>query len=90
MKIPLEIAKELVFGDARENYKIVEETNWEHDSPKTEGKSVYFEFENKFYVITNSRSGSPFTDWYYDSDDWYGEQEVDEVKRVEKTILVWE
>ena len=89
MKISLQDAKELVFGDAPEGYLIIEESKWVHSHPKLEEMTVIFQFGNRYYEISNTRSGSPFSDWWYESNDWKGEQEVTEVKKVEKLTYEW-
>lgn len=69
-------------------FEIIEEGEWRQDH-KCQFKDWIFEHEGKFYQLTESRSGSPFTDWYYDSDDWPKEVEVPEVKPVEVITTQW-
>ncbi len=41
-------------------------------------------------MLANSRSGSEFTDWYYESDDWKNQIDMQEVRKIEKVITDWE
>ncbi len=69
--------------------EFVEETPWEDDG-KYSSQEVIFKFEDKFYKVINSRSGSYFTGYNYDYDYWKEEIECPEVKKVAKTVYVWE
>ena len=66
---------------------IVEEGDWIQDG-KYQYKTTVFQKDDKFYSLTVSRSGSPFTDWYYEWEDT-DEFECYEVEKVEITKYVW-
>ncbi|MGN7387762.1 hypothetical protein [Sporosarcina sp. SAFN-015] len=63
----------------------VEEGDFEQDG-KMQSAELIFTDGTKFYRGTVMRSGSPFTDWYYDEDTDFG---VDEVVKKEVTITRW-
>lgn len=59
-------------------FTAVEEGDWVQDY-KYQHRETIFKFQDKFYSLNESRSGSPFTDWNYDSEYWPEELEVPEV-----------
>lgn len=68
-----------------------EEGDWDVDNKYQHMTNIYFqEATGKYFEMTVSRSGSPFTDWYYSFED-YG-ADLNEVKLVEKVTVVksWE
>ena len=68
-----------------------EEGDWDVDNKYQFITNIYFqESTGKYFSVTISRSGSPFTDWYYSFED-SGDKLV-EVKLVEKVTVVksWE
>lgn len=68
-----------------------EEGDWSVDNKYQHMTNIYFqESTGKYFELTVSRSGSPFTDWYYSFED-QGE-DLNEVKLVERTTVVksWE
>lgn len=69
-------------------FEVVEEGDWAQDH-KYQLKDWIFKYEGKFYQLTESRSGSPFTDWYYDRDDWGSYIEVDQVEPKEVITTQW-
>lgn len=67
--------------DFLENYREIEESEWTQDY-KYQSNEVVFELtltngEKRYVEMHMSRSGSPFTDWYYSVD---GVNEVDKFK----------
>ena len=67
---------------------IQEEGDWEVDYKYQHITNIYFqEGTGKYFEMTMSRSGSPFTDWDYNYADT-----LNEVKLVEKVTVVksWE
>lgn len=46
------------------SYECIEETDWEVDY-KYQYHDVTIKIDNKYYSFSESRSGSPFTDWDY-------------------------
>lgn len=92
MKITVEQLEDLTFEGGLDledgtGLSVVEEGEWEQDS-KMQSKEVIFTDGSKYYRGYIGRSGSPFTDWTYDSE-IYGEDELaDIVEVVEKEITV--
>lgn len=67
-----------------------EEGDWDVDSKYQFMTNIYFqESTGKYFSVTISRSGSPFTDWHYSFED--SGDELVEVKLVEevKVIKTW-
>ena len=71
-----------------DGFEIIEEGEWTQNN-RYQLKDCIFKYEGKFYRLTESRSGSPFTDWYYTSEDWGPQVEVEEVEPVEVKITQW-
>lgn len=71
-----------------EFFEIVEKGEWEQDG-KYQSKYFIFKFNNKFYRLHTSRSGSPFTDWNYDSEYWDDTVECSEVEKIEVVKHIW-
>lgn len=67
------------------NLRVVEEGEFEQDY-KYQSAEVIFTDGEKFYSATVTRSGSPFTDWYYED---YGYADITEVEKREVTITKW-
>lgn len=68
-----------------------EEGDWDVDNKYQHMTNIYFqEGTGKYFAMTVSRSGSPFTDWYYSFED--NGSELTEVKLVERKIITksWE
>lgn len=62
--------------------EVVDEDEWIQDG-KYQFRNLIFKYQDKFYALPCSRSGSPFTDWYYEYDQPY------EVVKQQKVIEVW-
>ena len=69
-------------------FTAVEEGDWVCDG-KYERQEIIFKFNDKFYALWQTRTGSYYTDWYYDSDDWDDEEDVGEVEPVEVKTIQW-
>jgi len=69
---------------------VVEQGDWINDG-KYQNMEIIFTDGDRFYSGSISRSGSYFTDYTYESE-WCGEDpaEINEVRKVTKTIEVWE
>ena len=87
MKITKEIADEIrssyiddIVGPNQE-YKIIEIDDW-FDDGKYSHRYIIFSYKNKLYQLDMTRSGSYFTDYYYDY-----ELDCKEVIKVERTIV---
>lgn len=91
MKFPKQDMLDVQFDDQAEDspYKIIEKTAWKLEYKDMCTKDTYFEFEGKFYCLTSGRSGSHYTDYYYNSDDWDDLVECPEVEQVEVTKYEW-
>lgn len=74
-----------------EDYEIVEEGAWEVDYKWQHCENIVKHLPTgKFYSYTVSRSGSPYSDYYYSYED--GGVELTEVQKVTKTVVTetWE
>lgn len=93
MKFPMEVLKSIVWGEkfpeGYESIEVIEEGEWVDDG-KSSYASFIFKFEEKFYCYTAGRSGSYHTEYYFDWEWDNSDQELPEVKQVEKTVTVWE
>lgn len=92
MKFKAEHLKEILCESSVDEAGLtfVEATEWEQDY-KYQNRLVVFKHEDKFYGIWESRSGSPFTEWHYDNEDWLDDEmiDVDEVEKVEIVTYEW-
>ena len=73
------------------DFELHEEGDWDVDHKYQHITNVVLQQSTgKFFEHNVSRSGSPFTDWYYDFEDQG--TKLHEVKKVTKTIVVetWE
>lgn len=89
--LPLnEKTKYLYFGEESEDWKVVEEKPWVSDY-KYEYSSIIISPSNDskvFYCIDRFRSGSYYTDYYYDIED-KEELTLYQVERIEKITYEW-
>ena len=87
MKISSEVAKALVWEDYSDEYEVVDDGHWEAEH-KYEYKSLIFKYKDKFYELSVSRSGSYYTEYYYD---WevVDEFECPEMEQVTITQEIW-
>lgn len=75
--------------DEHEDFEIVEEGDWEVDYKWQHCENIVRNtFTDKFYSYTVSRSGSPYSDYYYSYED--GGVELTEVQLVEKVVTTKE
>lgn len=51
--------------DLPDSFKLVEEGTWEQDYKTQSKDDIYSDGEGNHFVISNTRSGSYHTDWYY-------------------------
>jgi|WetSurMetagenome_2_1015567.scaffolds.fasta_scaffold133261_1 hypothetical protein len=68
--------------------KFIEESGW-IDEGKYSYNSWIFQYQDKYYIVYDSRSGSYFSDYCNDSDDWGEYIECDEVEKKEKITHEW-
>ena len=90
IKLTKEQTKMLVWEDF-EDYELVEEGDWEVGYKWQHCTSIVKqESTGKFFSYDISRSGSPYSDYYYSYED--DGTELVEVEKVTKTIVVesWE
>lgn len=72
-----------------EDYELVEEGDWEVDYKWQHAENIVKHIPTgKFYKYTVSRSGSPYSDYYYSYED--GGVELTEVQLVEKVVTTKE
>ena len=89
MKFNASIIRDLIIDDCTdEKFEWIEESGWE-DEGKYSYKDMIFKFEDKFYRVNISRSGSYFSDYYYSYEDWGKEIECNEVEKQSVTIEKW-
>jgi len=69
-----------------EKFEIIEKGEWTQDY-KYQNMEVVVKFEDKFYQLCFSRSGSPFTDWDYNDPE--GLEVTRHEKVVTKTVVEW-
>lgn len=71
-------------------FEYVSEGRWTSEG-KWEYQELIFKFEDKFYRHYNSRSGSYYTDYYRDYEDWKDDQliECEEVIKQEVVTTQW-
>lgn len=88
MKIKKEILLDLLNYEESEGFEIEDEGNWVNRS-KYDYNETIISYNDKFYLIEQSRSGSYHTDYYYDREDWSDEVECPEVIKTRVTKTVW-
>lgn len=69
------------------NYKVVEVSEWDGAGEKYQTLEVIFTDDERFFCGCITRSGSYFTDWYYED---YGDAEIDEVEKCTRTVEITE
>lgn len=72
------------------NWLLIEEGEWIQDGKYQERTNIVQDVRtNLYYRYTITRSGSPFTDWYYTYSD-YSEHYLEEVTKQTRTITITE
>jgi hypothetical protein len=93
MKFPMNVLQAIVWNECLpkgyESIEIIKEGKWINDH-KQQFATFIFKFENKCWSYTCGRTGSYHTQYYYDWEWDKSDQEIPEIKQVEKTITVWE
>lgn len=84
MKLTKEQAEALLWEEYEDDFGIEHQSEWEH-SHKYQHKEVVFTYEGKSYMLQVSRSGSDFSEWYYDFT-----LNCPEVEKKEVITYVWE
>ena len=86
MKITDKMARNLTHEDVDEGV-IIESGDWIQDG-KYQYKETIFNHDGKIYSLSVSRSGSPFTDWYYEWEDT-NEFDCPEVEKIAEVVYKW-
>jgi hypothetical protein len=69
--------------EGAEDFECVEEGAWEQDYKYQLKSSVYkHKASGRFFMLHESRSGSPFSDWHYD------DPQITEVSPETRTVIV--
>lgn len=70
---------------------LVEKGEWSQEG-KYQNQSIVFKITGgtKCYMLSHSRSGSPFTDWNYDIQEDYHDGDCDEVEERDVIIKTWQ
>jgi hypothetical protein len=84
----------IYFEDGTDDFELIHKDRWEQDGKSQYQQVIYkAKDDGKYYSLWVSRSGSPFTDWYYDQFEYAKEGdtvELTEMTKVEKTVVSWE
>lgn len=93
MQLTREQTRDLVRGEGSYELglELHVEGDWDVDNKYQHMTNIYFqEGTDKYFALSYSRSGSPFTDWYYSYED--AGSELIEVKLVERQVITreWE
>jgi len=93
MKFSASLLKKLFAEDLDDNdcIQYIDETDW-LDEGKYQIKNVIFIYEKKYYMTILSRTGSYYSDYYYNIEDWSKDEliECPEVEKIMITISKWE
>lgn len=81
---PKDVLLALMDGDEPEGYLVVEEGEWEDDG-KWQHSTTVFAFEGALYWVSESRSGSYYSDYEYASSHWPDMVECDKVEPYDVT-----
>lgn len=90
-KFPKEALKSVVLYEGSNpdhDIEFVESSSWVSEG-KYDYRDLVFKHDGKFYMITESRTGSYFTEYYYAYEDWPDEIECDEVTKVPRVTYEW-
>jgi hypothetical protein len=79
---------DLSAGESENGFTLVEQGEWVSDG-KYDLCHWIFQHDNKFYQINDSRTGSYYSDYYHESEDWDDLVECSEVEKVEVIRHEW-
>lgn len=79
---------DLRVGQSHNDLTLVHEGKWVDDGKYSFCHRV-FQFKDKTYRVTDRRTGSYYSDYYYESDDWDDEVECEEVEKFEVVTHEW-
>lgn len=90
MKIIKEDAQLIEDGQNTTQFRIIKNGPWEAEG-KYQYKEIVFKdsLTKKYFLLLSSRTGSPFTDYYYSSEDWGQYIECPEVREEKSVISLW-
>ena len=92
MKFKTRLIKESVLDPAaattNEFCTIVKVYPWTPDG-KCEKLSIIFKRDDRFFKVNDTRTGSHFTSFQYESRDWDDEIECEEYEEIEMVKRVW-
>lgn len=89
IKVRVSDVEDMACGCYSGDLTVVEVGDWVSEG-KYESNEVIFKDGERFYSATAMRSGSYFSDYSYNSEWDDGDADVVEVRKVAKTIEVWE
>jgi len=91
VKLTQEELNDIVFEDGGEFFEIIEKSEWE-DNGKWQHQDIIFKWkaDGKIYSLAHGRSGSYYTDWYWEVQEGDHDGMVTEVRQVEKVVKTWE
>lgn len=94
IKVSVEQVENMALGDSGRTIdgvelRVVDGGDWVSEG-KYENCEVIFTDGERYYSATASRSGSYFSDYSYTSEWDDGDADVVEVRKVTKTVEVWE
>ena len=75
-------------GITEDGLKLIDEGKWQSEG-KYEAITYIFQFEDSFYWVHDSRTGSYHSEYYYDSQNWKDEIECSKVRPQEITTIEW-
>ena len=91
MKFNSSILKESILEECsyeEEGIEFVESSGWRDDGKYSHNEYI-FKFQDKYYLVLNSKTGSYYSEYYYNSEDWSEEIECPEVEKKEKITHEW-
>lgn len=77
------------FYDDIEEVDVIEDGDWTQEGKYQYSQSIV-KFKDTFIQISMSRSGSPFTDWYYDDTEISVVEEQEEIKVIKQYYTIGE
>ncbi len=87
MKITVEQAKDIIFEEFSEDFIVVEVNDWVREG-KYEVCTAVISDGVKYFKFDINRTGSYYTDWYYEWED-VDEISCQEVEKQEVVVVKW-
>lgn len=79
---------ELTIGAETDGLELIDDGEWA-DEGKCSYNTKIFKYQDKFYAMDHGRSGSPFTDYFYDVQEDMHDGKCQEVEQTTVTVTVW-